>query len=205
MSIGTIIKSSKSVPPKITEETINELLNGSHKAYELIFISYYGKIKFFITGFIKSEEIAEELAQDIFLKLWENRASIDKTKSFGYFLYTMARNTTFNFLKHNLVHSTYVQRTKFDENLSLSPEEQVYADEIGLLVAMAVKKMPEQRRKIYELSREEGLPNEEIAKRLNISKKTVENQLSLALKELKQVVSIFILVVCQFSNNIWNM
>jgi len=205
MRNNTEIKpNNRPVSGGVSKETVEELRNGCHLAYESIFIAYYGKIKFFINGFIKSENIAEELAQDIFLKLWENRAGIDPDKSFGFFLYTMARNTTFNFLKHKSVHNTYVERTKFSQDLSLSPEEQLYADEIELLIAMAVKKMPTQRRTIYELSRQEGLENEEIAKRLNISKKTVENQLSMALKELRQIIALFLLTVCHFSDNLWN-
>ena len=205
MSTYTDTKSNGSVSSAITKETIEELRNGSHKAYGDVFVAYYGKIKFFINGFIKSDDIAEELAQDIFLRLWENRASIDTTKSFGFFLYTMARNSTFNFIKHQSVHDTYVQRTLYSSDLALSPEEQVYAHEIELLISMAVSKMPEQRKRIYELSRQEGLENDEIAKRLNISKKTVENQLSLALKELRHVISLFMLTICHFTNSIWNM
>ena len=187
----------------ITQEIILQLRDGSHSAYEKIFVAYYGKIKYFINGFIKSEETAQELAQDIFLKLWERRESIDPEKSLGYFMYTMARNATFNFLKHKLVHSTYVSRFSAGEHLELSTEEKVYANEIGLIVAMAVKKMPSQRRKIYELSRHEGLTNDEIATKLGLSKKTVENQLSIALKELKKVISVFMVTICCFVEHLW--
>jgi len=194
-----------SIQAEITREILAELRNGSHKAYESVFIAYYRKIKFFINGFIKSEETAEELTQEIFLKLWEKRESIDLNKSFGFFLYTMARNSTFNFLKHKLVHESYIAKSGLDRLLALSPEEQIYAKEINLLIAMSVKKMPDQRRKIYELSRQEGLSNDEIALKLKISKKTVENQLSLALKELRKVISLFMLTICQFTDNIWNL
>ena len=193
-----------SVSTDITKEILIELRNGSHKAYESVFIAYYGKIKFFINGFIKSPEIAEELTQDIFLKLWEKKENIDLDKTFGFFLYTMARNTTFNFLKHKLVHESYLARTEFNNAFTLSPEEQMYAEEISLLIAMTVKKMPDQRKKIYELSRQKNLSNSEIAAELKISKKTVENQLSLALKELRKVISLFMLTICHFSDNIWN-
>jgi len=191
-------------PTEITKEVLLELRGGSHKAYERVFIVYYRKIKFFINGFIKSEETAEELTQEIFLKLWEKRGSIDLNKSFGFFLYTMARNSTFNFLKHKLVHESYIAKSSFDDSLALSPEELIYAKEIDLLIAMSVKKMPDQRRRIYELSRQEGLSNDEIASKLNISKKTVENQLSIALKELRKVISLFMITICQFTDNLWN-
>jgi RNA polymerase sigma-70 factor, Bacteroides expansion family 1 len=204
MPISTENSHVNSNPTEVTKEILTELRRGSHKAYERVFIVYYRKIKFFINGFIKSEETAEELTQEIFLKLWEKRGSIDLNKSFGFFLYTMARNSTFNFLKHKLVHESYIAKSSFDDSLALSPEEQIYAKEIDLLIAMSVKKMPDQRRRIYELSRQEGLSNDEIASKLNISKKTVENQLSIALKELRKVISLFMITICQFTDNLWN-
>jgi len=204
MVVNTDTTRVNSISAEITKDVLSELRNGSHKAYESVFIAYYGKIKFFINGFIKSPEIAEELTQDIFLKLWEKKENIDLDKTFGFFLYTMARNTTFNFLKHKLVHESYLARTEFNNAFTLSPEEQMYAEEISLLIAMTVKKMPDQRKKIYELSRQKNLSNSEIAAELKISKKTVENQLSLALKELRKVISLFMLTICHFSDNIWN-
>ena len=204
MVVNTDTTRVNSISAEITKDVLSELRNGSHKAYESVFIAYYGKIKFFINGFIKSDGVAEELTQDIFLKLWEKKESIDLSKSFGFFLYTMARNSTFNFLKHKLVHESYIARSEFNNAFTLSPEEQIYAQEINLLISMTVKKMPDQRRKIYELSRQEGLSNDDIAIKLKISKKTVENQLSLALKELRKVISLFMLTICQFSDNIWN-
>ena len=205
MPIKTETNSANSTSGGVTKEILAELRSGSHKAYELVFITYYGKIKFFINGFIKSDGVAEELTQEIFIKLWEKRESIDLEKSFGFFLYTMARNSTFNFLKHKLVHESYVAKAGMDSSLALSPEEQIYADEINLLIAMTVKKMPDQRRRIYELSRQEGLSNDEISAKLKITKKTVENQLSLALRELRKVISLFMITICQFMDNIWNM
>lgn len=72
-----------------------------------------------------------------------------------------------------------------------SSDEILYAKEIGLLVEMAVYRMPAQRRKIYQMSREKGVSNSEIAEELGVSKKTVENQLSLALQDIKRVISFF--------------
>lgn len=173
-------------------ETLTALKNGEIKAFETLFISYFGKVRCFIKGLLKSEVDAEDLAQDIFIKLWINRDTLDPEKSINAYLYTMARNAAYNFLKHKLVLDTYATDYVPSDNPD-TPDELLYAKEIALLVEMTVCQMPEQRRRIYRLSRNEAISNEDIATRLNISKKTVENQLSLALFDLRKVIAGFLL------------
>jgi len=171
---------------------IEALCNGNHKAFEDIFIMYFRRVKVFIVGIIKSDADAEELAQDVFIKLWLNREQINVNKSLNAYIYAIARNATFNYLKHQIVEQSYLSNYKQNEDVD-TPEEIYFAQEIKLLVEMTVTKMPAQRRRIYILSREKGIANEDIASQLNISKKTVENQLSLAFKEIREVVSVLFL------------
>ncbi|WP_446776245.1 RNA polymerase sigma-70 factor [Macellibacteroides fermentans] len=174
--------------------TIEALQNGDHKAFEKIFLAYFDKVKYLLTGLLRSESDAEELAQDIFVKLWINHTSIDPNKAFSTYLYTIARNTALNLLKHKLVEENFRNSfNSFDEEESNSSDELLFAKEISLLVEMAVCRMPVQRKKIYEMSREKGISNIEIAEELGISKKTVENQLSIALQEIKRVISSFLI------------
>lgn len=174
------------------KETYEALKNGDHKAFEAIFLAYYKRVKYFILGLVKSEEDAEELAQEVFVKLWTNRTSINVDKNLNTFIYVMARNMAFNFLKSKLVRESYSNDPSHTEETS-SSEDIIYARETELLIKMTVNNMPERRKEIYKLSRDEGLTNDEIAAKLNISTKTVENQLSLALKELRKILSLFIL------------
>ncbi len=181
----------------ITKETVLALKNGDHAAFESIFLFYFNKVKYFINGFIKSESDAEELAQEIFVRIWTNRDSIDPDRNFNTYIYISARNSTMNFLRHKYVRDSFAEdQKKAGSDEFASGEDMVMAREIELLVDMALMKMPAQRRTIYEMNRREGLSNEEIAQRLNISKKTVENHMSLALKELKGVIRIFIMLIC---------
>ncbi len=173
---------------------LNHLQKGDPKAFEQIFLAYYGKVKNFIGTIIKSESDAEDLAQDIFVKLWNNREAVDLQKSFNAYLYTIARNSAFNYLKHKNVCNTYITDNPY-RDMDITPEDMIYAKEIGLLIEMSVEKMPEQQKRIYRLSRNEGLTNEEIAARLSISKKTVENQLSIVIQKLKKVISAFLLLI----------
>lgn len=173
-------------------KTLEALRQGSHEAFETVFVAYYNKTKAFIDGYIKSEQDAEELAEDLFVTLWMNHPSIDTSKSFDSYLHTIARNAALNFLKHKYVEDAYVSNLSDAPHTSTS-EEDLIAKELGLLVDDFVEKMPEQRKQIYILSRKEGLNNAEIAERLNTTKRNVESQLSLALKEIRKVISGFFL------------
>lgn len=175
---------------KITLETLEALRCGNYKAFEFVFIAYYDRIRVFIFGYIKSESDAEELAEDLFVNLWVNRKAINTTKSFNSYLHTIARNTALNFLKKKYLHTAYVNNTQQSEYSSTS-EEDLIAKELGLLIDDIVDKMPDQRKRIYILSRNDGLSNTEIADQLNTTKRNVESQLSLALKEIRKAISIF--------------
>lgn len=172
------------------KDKVEALCKGNHKAFEDLFIAYFQRVKLFICGIIKSEADAEELTQDVFVRLWTNREALNIEKPLGAYLYTIARNAAFNFLKHKSVEQTYMDSVQFSDDVA-TPEEVLFAREISLLVEMAVNEMPVQRRRIYILSREKGLSNSDIAEKLGISKKTVENQLSLALQELRKLISLF--------------
>lgn len=179
---------------KIDTKTLEALQLGNHKAFEDVFLAYYNKVKVFIYGYIKSEPDAEELAEDLFVNLWVKRRDINTSKSFDSFLHTMARNSAINYLKHKYVQDTYLSTVQGQEYSSTS-EEDLIAKELGVQIDEAVEKMPEQRRKIYVLSRNEGLSNEEIAERLHTTKRNVESQLSLALKEIRKTISCFFVVL----------
>ncbi len=174
--------------------TIEALQNGNHKAFEIVFLAYFDKVKYLLIGLLRSENDAEELAQDIFVKLWMNRQSINPNKSFNTYLYTITRNTALNYLKHKWVEENFKNSfSDADAEIGESSDEILFAKEISLLIEMAVYRMPPQRRRIYEMSRKKGISNNEIAKELDISKKTVENQLSLALREIRRIISTFLL------------
>lgn len=174
-------------------EKIEALCSGDHKAFENIFVMYFRRVKLFIKGIIKSDAEAEELAQDVFVKLWLNRDKINVDKSLNAYIYAIARNSTFNAIKHKNVVQSYHNELPSDIDND-TPEEICFANEIALLIEMTVTQMPTQRQKIYILSKHKGASNEEIATQLDISKKTVENQLSLALKELRNVVGSLLLL-----------
>lgn len=171
----------------IDTATLETLQHGNHAAFETVFIAYYSKVKAFIYSYIKSEAYAEELAEELFVNLWINHRSINTSKSFDAYLHTIARNAAINFLKHKYVEDSYLDN--IHQAISPTSEEELIARELGILIDDTVENMPPQRKEIYKLSRNEGLNNEEIAIRLNTTKRNVESQLSLALKEIRKVIS----------------
>lgn len=182
----------------ITEQTIQSLRQGNHKAFEIVFKSYYAQIKLFTTGLIKSDADAEELTEELFVNLWVNRADINVEKSFNAYLHTIAYNMVMNFLRRKYVHNDYLKNNS-NAQFCHSSEDELIARETTLLMELAIEKMPDQRKQVFLLSKKEGLKNEEIAIRLQTTKRNVESQLSIALKELRKL-TIYIFTLLLFYN-----
>ncbi|MCD8166043.1 MAG: sigma-70 family RNA polymerase sigma factor [Bacteroides sp.] len=134
----------------VAEDILNKLKEGNNEAFNQVFLCYYNRVKKFIHGFIKSEEDARELTQDVFTRIWINRETLDINKSFNAYLFTITRNATYNYLKHQLVHEAYVDDyIAIAQEAGNNVEELFFAREIGLLIAMAVERMPPPQTYIY--------------------------------------------------------
>jgi RNA polymerase sigma-70 factor (ECF subfamily) len=167
---------------------LEKLASGDHDAFRRLFMKYYPKVKCFISYFVKSDAVAEDLSQDVFEYIWINRDILSNLKSLNAYLFRMAKNKSINFLNHKSIEENY--SLSFNDLKEFLIEEEIYAKELELLILLTVEKMPEQRRRIFELSRSNNLQNAEIAEKLNISKKTVENHLNLAFKQIREVLKI---------------
>ena len=154
-----------------------------------LYMEYFPKVKGFIHYFVKSGTVAEDLSQDIFEHLWMNRARLFGMDDLSAYLFRMAKNYSINYLCHKTGEDDYASSHILD-GLDCLTEEEIYAKDIELLIQLTIGKMPEQRRKVFEMSRIKNLKNTEIAEILNISKKTVENHLNLALKQIRKVTHI---------------
>jgi RNA polymerase sigma-70 factor (ECF subfamily) len=153
-------------------------------------------VRNYLTVFTRSKEAGIEIAQDVFVKLWENRESIDHERAISGYLFTIARNCALKYLAAVKKISTEdISRYDMPED-SASADNLYIAREMELIIDIAVSRMPPQRRKIYELSRNDKLSNAEIAELLKISKNTVENHITTALKDIKRAYSGY---ACMFS------
>ena len=173
----------------INEELlVKELVQGSQDAFQAIFMHYYPKVHNFVYGLVKSQQDAEDISQEVFSKVWGSRSMFADVRNLGAYLFILSKNTTFNFLEARQIRIERLNEKPFEEEAHDSPDEDLIAKDLQLLIDMVVANMPPQRKLIYQLSREAGLSNAEIAEKLDLSKKTVENHLNLALKELRKIL-----------------
>ncbi len=162
----------------------------SNKArFEEIFIQYFPKVRSFAAILLKSEQEAEDVAQDIFVKLWEEPDLWEGNLAKNY-LYTMVKNNVFNRIKRKNIESNYIN-VQIDLRVSGELEEfedplnDMYREELQLLLKLALEQMPDKRRAVFEMSRYHHLTNNEIAEKMNLSVRTVEQHIYLALKDSK--------------------
>lgn len=167
------------------------LREGDHEVFREVYLHYASPVKDFLQILTRSEEEAEELTQEIFVSVWEKRARIDPAKSFKGYLYTIARNAAFKLFERRKVHERYVQTPTYVDPASYTLDDELIAAETALLVDIAIERMPAQRRKVFEMSRSEGLKAVEIADRLGLSRHTVDNHLAAAKKDLKELLALF--------------
>ena len=170
-------------------ELIAELLSGKDDvlAYERIFHRYYPMVSGFIRGMLKDDAMAEDVAQNIFMKLWINRFRLKKETCLRSWLYVLAKNEALNILRSKRANSIVLQPDVQETKISESTVEDWYNYvETNARLRNDIEAMPPQRRMIFNMSRYENLSNLEIAIRLNLSVRTVEKHIELALKDLRR-------------------
>lgn len=176
---------------------IEAVSRGDEQAFESLFLHYFPRIKGFISGILQNGEEAEDISQDIFVSMWQNRDRLTGIDNLNAYLFRIAKNTVFRHIERSLLFKDYqelqTERSLLFPTNNDSIEEEIYAKELEYLISIAVEKMPSQRKRIYQMSRMEGLSNEEIAERLAISKRTVENHLTLALADIRKLIGFFII------------
>lgn len=168
-------------------ELVPLIQKGIKAAYQELFERYAPRIYKFSLSYLKNEQDAEGLVQEVFLKIWEKREKLDSTKNIKAFIFKIAINTIYDLIRRKNIEHAFQDFTHAQEKShSDSTWHTVIWEEMLMNLDELVKQMPEQRRRIFQLSREKGLSNDEIAKELNLSKRTVENQLYRAIAFLKK-------------------
>lgn len=166
-----------------------ELAQGKEKAFEEIFHTYFKVLAVFAKKFVEDLDIAEDLVQDVLVKLYQNRTSIQFHTSLKAFLFQSVRNKCIDHLrsvKTKSEHHDQIKVMNYDEQFDLN--DTMVQTELEERVFKAIGLLPDQCQHIFKMSRLEGKRNQEIANELNISKRTVETQISNALKRLRKDV-----------------
>lgn len=169
-----------------------KIRKGDEQAFEALFRAYYKYLCAYAFQFLANRKEAEEIAQEVFVILWEKRAILQIHNSVKNYLFRSVRNHCLNQIQHRKVKHKYIhtlrERSKYNLNLSEFLPEPWLAEEIE----KAVNAMPEKRKEIFRLSREKGLTYRQIAEKLHVSVKTVEAQMGLALKNLREKLKVYI-------------
>lgn len=162
------------------------LITGDEAAFRAIFDLYRDRLFCYCLKFTKSREAAEEIVQDVFIKVWENRQAVNPDLSFKAYLYQITKNLAFNFLKKAAGEVSFKRKVLlYLEVAHNQPEEACILQDYEQLAEKAIQMLPPQRQLIFRMSRREGMSHEEIAAILGISKNTVKVQIVKASKTLR--------------------
>ena len=168
-------------------EYARAIRNSDETAFAEYYTGFVDSLVNFLVKIVGNTGEAGEIAQEVFIKLWENREMIDPEKALDGFVYTIARNMAFNVIKKRQVHSRYQDEQFFaPKDPELAADEELVSRETELFIRAVIYRMPPQRRTAFEMSRNEGLTYEEIAGRMNLSIDTIKTHIKLALKDIRE-------------------
>lgn len=168
------------------QKILKELSKDEESALEELFSYYYPRLHVFSLSFLKLEQGIDDIIQEVFIRIWENRKNIKDPATFNSYIYTITRNLLLNELRSHLN-----QKNLKDEIRKLSTAQeyenldQVQYQDLKNRVEDIIKELPERQNEIFVLSRTEGLSHKEIASKLQITTKTVEYHISGAIRTLK--------------------
>jgi RNA polymerase sigma-70 factor (family 1) len=163
---------------------VDSLSKGNLLAFNTLYKEYCGPLYRFAVGYLKSGAEAEELVQEVFTIIWEKREYLKSELSFKSYLFTIA----FNIIRKHFRNKAYLSeyfKTGVNADFDLETSQKITCDSLNQYINELVNKLPQKRREIFIKSRFEGLCIKEIAEKMKISHKTVENQLTSALKLIR--------------------
>jgi RNA polymerase sigma-70 factor (family 1) len=181
------------------QEIIGAIREGNERIFEETFRKYYQSLCNYANSILKEMDEAEEVVQNLFLSIWEKRSDLEINISLKSYLYRAVHNHCLNRIKHLKVREEYQQyAVNFYDASYESVSQTVMKNELETKIEEAIKKLPEQCRLIFRMSRFEELKYHEIAEQLELSPKTVENQIGKALKILRVELAEYLplIIIC---------
>ncbi len=164
--------------------------------FERIFKAHFKPLHAYACTILREEAIAEEMVQQVFYKLWEKKDQVVINQSASAYLYRSVYNECLNYLKHQKVKQAHQIHTRHtSEEASDHASKKLVAKELEAKIADALTQLPEQCRTIFQMSRFEELKYREIADKLNLSVKTIENQMGKALKIMRMQLAEYLPLV----------
>jgi RNA polymerase sigma-70 factor, ECF subfamily len=175
---------------------VKGILQGNKNVFSFIFTHYYTDLVIFANTFLKNRETSEELVQDVFLKLWENRDEIMICSSLKSYLIKSVQNRCIDTIRHDKIkhnyHSVILKHPVLFEN---DTEDYIFHSDLKKNLAIALNKLPEEVSRAYYMNRFEDHTYDEIAEKLQVSVRTVEVRISKALALLREELKDFLMIV----------
>lgn len=171
---------------------IEQIVNHDQMAFKRLYMLYYTRLFQFALHILGSAEVSEEVVSDVFLKVWKNRARLHEVIKMEPYLYIMVRNEAIDRFaevkRSSCVEIAKVSMLPAPE--SETPEQRVIRTEQGVQIAIAINTLPPQCRLIFKLAKEDGMKYKEIANLLNISVRTIDAQMAIAIKKLTAILRV---------------
>lgn len=165
--------------------------DGDQQAYAQLYLAYMPYLLKFANSIIKNHELSEEVVSDVFIKVWQNRAGIGKVDNLKLYLYVSTKNTALNYLSRHF-RKDVISLEEMSLNISMgtyNPEQLLITQEAVKKINQEIQKLPPRCRLIFKLVKEDRLRYSEIARLLNISVKTIDNQMAIALKKISSAIN----------------
>lgn len=176
---------------------VTDIKNGDQFVFQRVFEEYHGKLYYYTLGKTRSAYLAEEVTQITFVKLWQTRERLEENLSISIQLFRIARTTLIDLLRKESHLSAVVKDLKTNSPASTSNEsDQLDYNDTNRKLRQAINQLPPVRKKVFEMSRLQGMPYKEIAQELSISIKTVEKHISKAISQLRPYLEMIFLILC---------
>ncbi len=162
-----------------------KIREGDERAFQSLFRKYYAILCNYARQILEDKVLAEETVQEMFVKIWEKRQALTIETSVKNYFFRSIRNHCLNQIQHEKIKKQYAGRVLDLARQELDPEQNFIEVNLIRRIEESIASLPPKRREIFRLSREQGMKYKEIAEALNLSEKTVEAQMGLALKHLR--------------------
>jgi len=168
-------------------ELLKQIAAGDQAAFRQVYVYFYKRLYTFALAIVKTREAAEEITEDVFVRIWQQRANLPAIQNLRVYLYTATKNSSLNYLSRKARESITEPFDHIHVELSdsaLTPEQILITAEIHQKIQKAVEALPPRCKMIFKLVREDGLKYKEIAEILNISINTIDAQMAIAVKRI---------------------
>lgn len=174
---------------KIDRTDLNALKSGNIKAFEALFRQYYANLVVFAAKYVNDLDIAREIVQDLFVRLFEKRQVLTIDVSIKSYLFRSVYNSCINHIHQRNIRDKHIRNIAQEKELIDYPEDEMNTVDLQKRIFDIIEQLPAKCKQIFKMNRFDGLKNDEIAQILNLSKRTVETQISKALKILRNKLS----------------